>query len=202
AIVVAFDSRVEFRPLNGKRTGEGPWHGHILIPKEPPSDGIKPGWIVDGQQRSAALRDARLGAFAVFVTGFVTDNVAEQRKQFILVNSTKPLPKGLIYELLPGTDVQLSSHLQRRRFPAYLLERLNYDSRSPLHLAIQTPTNPFLDLGARTRRGFQTPKSQKNEDGKNASGSEGKAKIQGFIKDNSILRMLENSLHDGALYRC
>jgi hypothetical protein len=27
-------------------------------------------------------------------------------------------------------------------------------------------------------------------------------KIQGFIKDNSILRMLENSLHDGALYRC
>ena len=30
----------------------------------------------------------------------------------------------------------------------------------------------------------------------------GKVKVQGFVKDNSILRMLENSLRDGALYRC
>jgi len=219
AIVVAFDSRVAFRPLGGKRVGEGPWHGHLLIPKEAMVGGAKPGWIVDGQQRSAALRDAKLGAFPVFVTGFVTDNVAEQREQFILVNSTKPLPKGLIYELLPGTEIQLSSHLQRRRFPAYVLERLNYDSRSPLHLAIQTPTNPFIDLGARTRRGFQTrPGDSQNGNGKRkndpAAGSDaatldappasraGGLKVQGFIKDNSVLKMLENSLNDGVLYRC
>jgi DGQHR domain-containing protein len=199
AIVVAFDSRVAFRPLQGKRIGKGPWHGHLLIPKEALSDEKKPGWIVDGQQRSAALRDARLGVFPVFVTGFVTDNVAEQREQFILVNSTKPLPKGLIYELLPGTDVQLSSHLQRRRFPAYLLERLNYDSRSPLHLAIQTPTNPFIDLSVRSRRGFQTTGRGGAQP---VSTVPGVHKVQGFIKDNSILRMLENSLNDGALYRC
>ena len=31
----------------------------------------------------------------------------EQTEQFILVNSTKPLPKGLIYELLPGTEATL-----------------------------------------------------------------------------------------------
>ena len=132
-----------------------------MIPNEGLISGTKPGWIVDGQQRSAALRDARLDVFPVFVTGFVTDNVAEQREQFILVNSTKPLPKGLIYELLPGTEVQLSTHLERRRFPAYLLERLNYDSRSPLHLAVQTPTNPFRDLGARDRRGFQVGTRQR-----------------------------------------
>jgi len=156
-----------------------------------------------------------LDAFPVFVTGFITDNVAEQREQFILVNSTKPLPKGLIYELLPGTDVQLSTHSQRRRFPAYLLERLNYDSHSPLHLAIQTPTNPFLDLGARNRRGFELRTTQHSQDGENprleAVSPEVKPvettraerpKVQGFIKDNSILKMLENSLHDGALYRC
>ena len=203
AIVVAFNSRVQFRPLNGTRRDKGPAHGHLIIPIDVDTDGAKAGWIVDGQQRAAAIRDARLDAFQVFVTGFITDNVAEQREQFILVNSAKPLPKGLIYELLPATDVQLASHLQRRRFPAYLLDRLNYDSRSPLHLAIQTPTNPFLDLKVRSRRGFQTMLQPKPQDGETlADPKVGETKLQGFIKDNSILRMLENSLHDGALYRC
>jgi DGQHR domain-containing protein len=195
AIVVAFDSRVHFRPLKGQRESDGPRHGHLIIKTETEALVDKPGWIVDGQQRAAAIRDARMGKFPVFVTGFITDSVAEQREQFILVNSTKPLPKGLIYELLPGTDVQLASHLERRRFPAYLLERLNYDSRSPLHLAIQTPTNPFQDFTPRNNRGFQN-KAQK------APAVAGKVKVQGFVKDNSILRMLENSLRDGALYRC
>ena len=36
------------------------------------------------------------------------------------MNSTKPLPKGLIYELLPGTDVQLSSHLAAETFSGLL----------------------------------------------------------------------------------
>ena len=202
AIVVAFNSRVHFKPLNGTRSDKGPDHGYLVIPTAADNDGAKAGWIVDGQQRAAAIRDARLDAFPVFVTGFITDSVAEQREQFILVNSTKPLPKGLIYELLPATDVQLSTHLQRRRFPAYLLDRLNYDSRSPLHLAIQTPTNPFLDLKVRSRRGFQTIAQPKPDNGTPADPKVGEAKLQGFIKDNSILRMLENSLHDGTLYRC
>lgn len=202
AIVVAFNSRVEFKPLKGTRSDKGPAHGHLIIPTDADTDGAKAGWIVDGQQRAAAIRDARLDEFPVFVTGFITDSVAEQREQFILVNSTKPLPKGLIYELLPATDVQLSSHLQRRRFPAYLLSRLNYDSRSPLHLAIQTPTNPFLDLKVRSRRGFQTMPQPKADKGTLTDPKAGAAKLQGFIKDNSILRMLENSLQDGALYRC
>ena len=202
AIVVAFNSRVQFKPLKATRDDTGPVHGHLIIPTEDDSDGTKAGWIVDGQQRAAAIRDAKLDGFPVFVTGFVTDSVAEQREQFILVNSTKPLPKGLIYELLPATDVQLASHLQRRRFPAYLLNRLNYDSRSPLHLAIQTPTNPFLDLKVRSRRGFQITPQAKSNKGDVGAAKASAAKLQGFIKDNSILRMLENSLHDGALYRC
>lgn len=202
AIVVAFNSRVKFKPLKGTRSHKESAHGHLVIPTETDADGAKAGWIVDGQQRAAAIRDARLDAFPVFVTGFITDSVAEQREQFILVNSTKPLPKGLIYELLPGTDVQLASQLQRRKFPAYLLDRLNYDTRSPLHVAIQTPTNPFMDLSARSRRGFQTPTASKKEKGALTKPHSDKAKIQGFIKDNSILRMIENSLHDGALYRC
>jgi hypothetical protein len=83
-----------------------------------------------------------------------------------LVNSTKPLPKGLLYELLPSTTAKLPELLQRRRFPAYLLELLNQDEDSPLKGLIATPTTP-----------------------------------DGLIKDNSILRMLENSLSDGVLYR-
>lgn len=203
AVVVAFDSRTKFRPLRKNSSeGVGPQHGHLIIPIGTDEETQKSGWIVDGQQRAAAIRDARIDHFPVFVTGFITDNVAEQREQFILVNSTKPLPKGLIYELLPATEVQLATHLQRRRFPAYLLERLNYDSRSPLHLAIQTPTNPFVDVSARNRRGFQFGQPQ-NVTATETNGSlDTKQKVQGFIKDNSILRMLENSLHDGALYRC
>ena len=202
AIVVAFDSRVQFKPLKGQLNSDNPRHGHLIIKTDSENKTDKPGWIVDGQQRAAAIRDAKMGKFPVFVTGFITDSVAEQREQFILVNSTKPLPKGLIYELLPGTDVQLASHLQRRRFPAYLLERLNYDSRSPLHLAIQTPTNPFQDFSPRTRRGFQNKISKMQVDDMSLPLNTGKVKVQGFVKDNSILRMLENSLRDGALYRC
>ena len=87
----------------------------------------RPGWIVDGQQRAAAIRDARVDAFPIFVNAFITEEVAEQRAQFILVNSTKPLPKGLIHELLPATEAPLPLALHKKRLPALLLERLNYD---------------------------------------------------------------------------
>src|SRR5204862_5948244 len=100
-----------------------------------------PGWVVDGQQRSAAIRDADIDSFPVYVTAFITDSVAEQRSQFILVNSTKPLPKGLIHELLPSTPAEdLPVALLKRRYPALLLDRLNYDADSPLRGKIRTPT--------------------------------------------------------------
>ena len=101
----------------------------------------KPGWIVDGQQRTAALRDARVDGFPVCVVGFVASGLEEQRQQFILVNATKPLPKGLIYELLPTTEGKLPLALQRRKHPAILLNRMNYDDDSPLRGMIRTPTN-------------------------------------------------------------
>ena len=68
------------------------------------ADDEKPAWLVDGQQRSAAIRDADLAEFPVAAVGFIAHGEAEQRSQFILVNNTKPLPKGLIHELLPDTD--------------------------------------------------------------------------------------------------
>lgn len=165
AIVIAFDKRVVFEPAGP--AGGYTQAGTLVIPLDPDApDEEKPGWVVDGQQRCAAIREARIDAFPICVTAFITESDADQRSQFILVNSTKPLPKGLIHELLPSTVGALPAALQLRRFPATLLERLNYDDDSPLEELIQTPTTP-----------------------------------QGVVKDNSILRMLENSLSDGALYQ-
>jgi DGQHR domain-containing protein len=166
ALVVAFDKRVQFEPLHGAPSVSYARPGTLVIPADgdlPDED--KPGWIVDGQQRSAAIRDARINSFPVVVTAFITDSDEDQRSQFILVNSAKPLPKGLIYELLPATSGTLPVPLQARRFPAVLLTRLNGQVRSPLYRKIRTPTTP-----------------------------------EGIVKDNSILKMLENSLSDGALY--
>jgi DGQHR domain-containing protein len=164
AIVVAFNPSVSFKAAPG-RPGLSRI-GTLSIPIDPDcADTDKPGWIVDGQQRTAALRDARVESFPVCVVGFVAEGYEEQRQQFILVNATKPLPKGLIYELLPSTEGKLPLSLARRKLPSLLAERLNYDADSPLQGMIRTPTNG-----------------------------------NGVIADNSILKMLENSLTDGVLY--
>lgn len=168
SIVIAFDDTVTFEPAKDSPPVVGTAiPGMLRIPlNDKTLTQRKPGWIVDGQQRIAAIREAKLETFPVFVTGFLAASDKEQREQFILVNSPKPLPKDLIYELLPATDTKLPALLQRRKFSASLLHRLNYDDNSPLRGLVRTPTNP-----------------------------------QGVIKDNSILRMLEHSLSDGALYR-
>ena len=166
AIVVAFDSRVRFKPSRRSSANVYSRSGELVIPIDLTwSEAEKPGWIVDGQQRSAAVRDALVSRFPMCVTAFITDNVIEQRTQFLLVNSTKPLPKGLVYELLPVTEGTLPKQLRGRRFPARLLERLNHSKDSPLRHLINTPTA-----------------------------------VEGIIKDNSVLKMLENSISDGALY--
>ena len=167
AVVIAFDSRVRFEGAPKGARSEYSRAGELVIPIDDDlPDEKRPGFIVDGQQRLAAIREAQVETFPVCVTAFITDDVREQTEQFILVNSTKPLPKGLIYELLPNTDATLPTLLARRKLPSYLAARLNHDPNSPMRAIIQTPTNP-----------------------------------SGFVKDNSILRVLENSLSDGLLYR-
>jgi len=167
AIVVAFDERVRFVPRDDLTDCSYSQHGELVIPLDATEAGASglPGWIVDGQQRAAAIREAEIESFPICVTAFITSDLQEQREQFILVNTTKPLPKGLIYELLPATESRLPTLLQRRRFPAHLMDRLNNDPKSPFHRLIRTPTTP-----------------------------------EGIVKDNSVLRMLENSITDGALH--
>ena len=164
ALVIAFDSRVRFHPIDHDGGVDTTYarHGTLTIPLD---EKVRPGFIVDGQQRTAAIRDADVDRYPMPVTAFVTDSEDEQRTQFILVNSTKPLPVGLIHELLPTTVGRLPTKLERRRAPALLLERLNLDEDSPFQGMIKTVTNPG-----------------------------------GVIRDNSVLRMLENSIENGVLY--
>ena len=65
------------------------------------SDGA-PGLVVDGQQRLSALMQLEGRDFEVLVSAVICADEAELRRQFVLVNNTRPLPKSLIYELLPG----------------------------------------------------------------------------------------------------
>lgn len=144
AIVVAFDTRVRFEPADPVTSADSYVSlGTLIIPvDEDLPDEDKPGWIVDGQQRCAAVREANVDSFPLCVTAFITADEGEQRAQFILVNSTKPLPKALIYELLPTTEGLLPPALMRKRFPAFVVERLNFDEDSPFYQLIQTPTIP------------------------------------------------------------
>jgi len=63
------------------------------------------------------------------------------RRQFVLINNTRPLPKSLIYELLPGVN-GLPPRLSNRSLAADLTARLNYDPASSLKGWIHQHTNP------------------------------------------------------------
>ncbi|ATE53623.1 DGQHR domain-containing protein DpdB [Actinosynnema pretiosum] len=142
AIVVAFDDTVEFVPY--LVPGDTPAYavpGELVIPLDSTApEWERPAWIVDGQQRTAAIRDARVPEFPVAIVGFIATE-EEQRSQFILVNSTKTLPPGLIHELLPDAPGRMPTRLERRRPAATIMARLNAE-HGPFHRAISTPTSP------------------------------------------------------------
>lgn len=100
----------------------------IRVPREGEQ---KPAWIVDGQQRAMALAKCVRRDLPVPISAFVADDVDTQRDQFLRVNSTKPLPRGLITELLPTVSSVLPPNLAARRAPAALCEMLNRTAGSP-----------------------------------------------------------------------
>jgi len=101
-----------------------------------------PGLVVDGQQRLSALNliDGKKD-FKIFVSALLCKDDAELRQQFVLINNTRPLPKSLIYELLPTVE-GLPHRFSSRSFAADLTSRLNYDSASSLKGMIKQHTNP------------------------------------------------------------
>lgn len=128
--MVAFTDKVSVKSL-----GDGIARVRINLEMGPP------GLVVDGQQRLTALSQLENKNFEVFVSALICSDEAELRRQFVLINNTRPLPKSLIYELLPGVD-NLPHRLSHRSRASMLTARLNYDERSSLKGMIYQHTNP------------------------------------------------------------
>lgn len=128
-IVVAFTDHVQVKKC-----------GRISILEIDISDG-PPGLVVDGQQRLTALSGIPDSNFEVFVSVLICRDAAELRRQFILINNTRPLPKSLIYELLPTVD-GLPDKMSSRATAAKLTDALNYQEGSSLQGQIKQHTNP------------------------------------------------------------
>lgn len=141
AIILAISSRAIFTRSRGSKP-EGDVKasetGTLRIPI--PRDGSKEAWIVDGQQRSLALSQARNQSFPVPVVAFVSGDLSVHREQFILVNKARPLPPRLINELLPEVDGALPRDLAPRRVPSELVNLLNSSAESPFHGLIRRPS--------------------------------------------------------------
>ena len=118
SIILALSSRVKFRQSRGPSVGDGlALSGTLEIPR-PNGSNNKPAWIVDGQQRALALAKCKRKELPIPVNAFVADEVDLQRDQFLRVNSSKPLPRGLITELLPEVTTTLPANLSAKRMPS------------------------------------------------------------------------------------
>lgn len=131
SIILAVSSDISFKESRGPKVDEGFAVAGILEIPIPQKGEPKPAWIVDGQQRTMALASSSRRDFPVPINAFVADKVDLQRDQFLRINSTKPLPKGLIDELLPEVDTILPANLNARKIPSALCDLLNQDPESP-----------------------------------------------------------------------
>ncbi|TWI49640.1 DGQHR domain-containing protein [Pseudomonas duriflava] len=135
AVVLAFTSGI-----NVKRNG-GPY-----VELEVDASSGPVGFVVDGQQRLSALAGLPTSSFQILVSALICNSAEELRRQFILVNNTSPLPKSLIYELLPSVE-GLPRRMNARSRAARIVEMLNYDARSSLRGQIKQHTNPTGVIG-------------------------------------------------------
>lgn len=163
SLVIAFDRTLEFNPHGGN---EEVATGTLEIPLD---DENIPGWVVDGQQRLAALRRMSRKEFWVSVVAIESTGVQDEREQFVLVNSTRPLPKSLVYELLPSIGDAVPPRMRKRQRAYQIMELMAGDAGSPFYQRIRTTTSGHL--------------------------------VTANIKDVSVLKMIENSMENGALSR-
>lgn len=138
AIILALSSQARFVRSRGKEPERATAAGEIGTLYLPTiANGRDAARIVDGQQRSLALSQSNNKAVVVPVVGFVCEDLAVQREQFILVNKAKPLSARLVDELLPEVEAYLPRDLATRKIPSALVEKLNCSAQSPFHKLIR-----------------------------------------------------------------
>ncbi|MFI6817221.1 DGQHR domain-containing protein DpdB [Nonomuraea sp. NPDC050328] len=173
-IIMALSSRVHFRCTRGgnRYPDDGVSDTGRLVVPLPEEGKPKPAWIVDGQQRALALSQARRQDFPMPIIAFIADTVNLQRDQFVRINNTKPLPRGLVTELLPEVDSPLPPRLAIRKAPSQLCDILNSDKNSPFYGLIKRAS---------------------------AAGTKQSGAV---VTDTGIVDMIQESLtsHSGALY--
>lgn len=174
SIILALSSSIEFKRSRGPQLEDSTGIAGILEIPLPGTGMKKPGWIVDGQQRTLALARSKRKDLTIPVNAFIADEIELQRDQFLRVNSVKPLPRGLITELLPEVQTILPSRLASRKIPSVLCDFLNRDSDSPFHGLIKRTSTSKPD------------------------------KKKAVITDTSVIKMLEESLSNpmGCLFPC
>lgn len=101
------------------------------------SQGV-PGWLVDAQQRLAAVRTLDR-PFDLLVTAFIAPSYAELRRNFIRINTVRPLPKQLIYEILPSIS-GMSPRYSLATNAAMVTDTLNQRDGSSLRGLIRQET--------------------------------------------------------------
>lgn len=133
SIILAISDKVIFHKTRGPKIKSDLYStaGTLEIPIN--NGEFKPAWIVDGQQRALALSKCNKPHLPIPITAFVAKNLEIQREQFIRVNKTKPLPNGLIDELLPTSNAILPGDLRSRQIPSKITEILNFEPKSPFY---------------------------------------------------------------------
>src|ERR1035438_2713405 len=164
SIILAVSSRIRFISSRGPKVRDGLVVAGTLEIPVPRDKDRKPAWIVDGQQRALAISKSKRRDLPVPVNAFIADDIEIQRDQFLRVNNTKPLPRGLISELLPEVSTPLPASLEARKIPSAICDLLNTD-----------PSSPFHQLIRRT-----------------SSSADGKARA--VISDTSIIKFVQESI--------
>ncbi|MBX3418338.1 MAG: DGQHR domain-containing protein [Pirellulaceae bacterium] len=164
SIILALSSSVKFKQSRGPGTDDGFAKAGTLEITIPSGDGPKPAWIVDGQQRALALTKCKRRDLPIPINAFVADEVELQRDQFLRVNSAKPLPRGLITELLPEVSSNLPANLSAKKMPSAICDWLNREKSSPFYSLVQRASTSKED------------------------------RSKTVITDNSIVKMVEESL--------
>ena len=142
AVILALGRGARFRGSRGPNVSDGIATAGTLEISIPSEGNPRPAWIVDGQQRAFALSRSSAVDLPIPVAAFRAETVDVQRDQFFRINNTKPLPRGLVTELLPEVSTPLPARLAARKLPSALVDLLNQDPASPFHGIIRRSSTP------------------------------------------------------------